>query len=322
MRARLFMGLAWPAGVIVCALAAIPAIAQVANSAQVTDSADAAYASASPPSNPTDGNTQAGTASDAGNDNDILGHALIFDPASLADTGPSKPLNLPGLPAPKPMDVSRTDQPDGSSTVVVKKPLATEWDSTVGADLGLAATPPESLRAAQSLPGLSNGSGSGAAWASVGVTQFASVDARLDPTNDQGKFGTTLKHAIPLGQRFSVTLQDTSSVTQTFNPATASPSGLSNLPLMTLPAATASTSAPTPAPLHVWGNDNSLKFNVLSTGTTFGAGVTTLSNDPITHNTLSADQKVYGPLHVTTAVTDAGQPTVNKSISAGLKLNW
>lgn len=31
------------------------------------------------------------------------------------------------------------------------------------------------------------------------------------------------------------------------------------------------------------------------------------SNDPVTHNTLSAEQKLYGPLQVTTAVTDFGQ---------------
>ena len=49
---------------------------------------------------------------------------------------------------------------------------------------------------------------------------------------------------------------------------------------------------------------------------------TAASNDPLTHNTLSADQKLYGPLHVTTAVTDLGQPSASRSIRAGLTLNW
>jgi hypothetical protein len=31
---------------------------------------------------------------------------------------------------------------------------------------------------------------------------------------------------------------------------------------------------------------------------------------------------VYGPLHVTTSVTDFGHSTTSKSITAGLKLNW
>ncbi|MGB8747649.1 MAG: hypothetical protein WCD54_17005 [Pseudolabrys sp.] len=46
------------------------------------------------------------------------------------------------------------------------------------------------------------------------------------------------------------------------------------------------------------------------------------SNDPVTHNTLSAEQKLYGPLQVTTAVTDFGQTSSSKSISAGFKLHW
>jgi hypothetical protein len=71
-----------------------------------------------------------------------------------------------------------------------------------------------------------------------------------------------------------------------------------------------------------WGNEKAAKFDILPTGTTLGAGLVTASNDPITHNTLSAEQKVYGPLHVTTAVTDVGQTTSSKSITAGLKLNW
>ncbi|MGC1695579.1 MAG: hypothetical protein WA743_09925, partial [Pseudolabrys sp.] len=76
-----------------------------------------------------------------------------------------------------------------------------------------------------------------------------------------------------------------------------------------------------PAP-RTWGTEKTVKFDVLSTGTTFGAGVTTASNDPVTHNTFSAEQKLYGPLHVTTAVTDFGQPTAGKSLTAAYKLSW
>ena len=44
---------------------------------------------------------------------------------------------------------------------------------------------------------------SGAAWASVGVPNLAIVDARVDPSNDQGKLGTTFKHSIPVGSNFA-----------------------------------------------------------------------------------------------------------------------
>jgi hypothetical protein len=93
-------------------------------------------------------------------------------------------------------------------------------------------------------------------------------------------------------------------------------SGPADLPLMTLPQPGV-LAAP-----QVFGNEKSVKFNILPTGTTLGAGVATASNDPVTHNTLSAEQKLYGPLQVTTAVTDVGQTTTNKSITAGFKLNW
>ena len=34
-------------------------------------------------------------------------------------------------------------------------------------------------------------------------------------TSDQGKLGTTFKHSIPIGEQYSLTLQNSYSVTQT-----------------------------------------------------------------------------------------------------------
>ncbi len=239
----------------------------------------------------------------------ILGNALVFDPAALA-TPPKKPLHLPGT-SDKSYDVKRTEKPDGSTTVVVKQPLPTEWENSVGADLAPSNTG-ASAAYDRPLPTTRDGFGAGAAWASVGVPNIASVDARVDPSNEQGKLGGTLKHSIPFGGRFAVTVQDTYSVTETM----AQPTGPTDMPLMALPA--------NPAPLtpQVFGNEKAVKFNILPTGTTLGAGVATASNDPVTHNTLSAEQKLYGPLQVTTAVTDFGQTTSSKSITAGFKLHW
>jgi len=173
-------------------------------------------------------------------------------------------------------------------------------DAKVGADLDLTANAPDGYQ-----PGKSRAySGSGAAWASVGVLpNLATVDARVDPSNDQGKLGTTFQHSLPLGSKFSVTLKNSYSVTETF-------SGSSVAINSTLPVP------------QVWGNEKAAKFNILPTGTTLGAGLASASNDPVTHRTLSAEQKLYGPLQVTTAVTDIGQPISNKSISARFKLNW
>ena len=140
----------------------------------------------------------------------LLGNALVFDPAALA-TPPKKPLRLPGT-SDKSYEVKRTEKPDGSTTVVVKQPLPTGWDNSVGADLA-----PSNTGAGAAydrpLPTTRDGFGAGAAWASVGVQNIGSVDARVDPTNEQGKLGGTLKHSIPFGGRFAVTVQDTYSVT-------------------------------------------------------------------------------------------------------------
>ncbi len=243
-----------------------------------------------------------------------LGQALLFDPANAASGTPAQPLRLPGLNDPNKFDVSHTDRPDGSSTLVVKQPLASEWDAKVGADLSLTA-PADGYRSGKPLPVARADQDSGAAWASVGLPNLASVDARVDPNNDQGKLGTTFKHSIPVGGKFSVTLQDSYAVVESFSQPATVPSVV---PLMAAPVA-ATTTAPTP---QIWSSEKAVKFDVLTTGTSFGAGIATASNDPVTHNTLSADQKLYGPLHVTTAVTDFGQTTASKSITAGLKLNW
>ena len=198
--------------------------------------------------------------------------------------------------------------------MVVKKPLAAdEWNATVGADVNLAATPPDTYRVDQPMPTAADSTGSGAAWASIGVPNLASLDTRVAAGSDQGKIGTTLKRSIPLGSRFSVTVQDTYSVTDTFN---SSADGASNQPLLeTAPAAN-------PTPQYVYGNEKLAKLDYLPTGTTLSAAVSSSSIDPVTHKTFSADQKIYGPLHVTTALTDIGEPTASKSISARFKLNW
>jgi hypothetical protein len=286
---------------VMCAFVCAPSAALAQGPAK--DSANAAYASASPSSNPTDDEpAPPADSTPSAEDSAMLENSLTFDPASMDSAAPAKTLRLPRLSSPANLDIKRTDLPDGTSTVAVKQPLPIDWDAKVGADLGLAASQPDGYQ-----PGKSRiYSGSGVAWASVGVlSNLATVDARVDPSNDQGKLGTTFKHSTPLGREFSVTVQNSYSVTETFSASS---------------AGTAISSAQ-PSP-QIWGNEKVAKLDILPTGTTFGAGLVSNSADPVTHNTLSAEQKLYGPLRVTTAVTDIGQPVSSKSISAGFKLNW
>ncbi len=249
----------------------------------------------------------------------MLGRALLFDTATFETKKPVNELHAHSLSQPAELDVKSNDKPDGSNAVAVKQPLtinALEIDSNIGANVNLAAVPPTIYEPNKPLPGrATNDTGSAAAWASLGFPNLASVDASIDQGKDQGKIGGTLKHSIPLGKQFFVTLEDNYSVIENFNIAA---------PVATAPM-TSSLAAPpqvtTPAS-SVFDNSKLVKFNVAPTGTTFGAGWSSASNDPVTHNTLSADQNVFGPLHVTTSMTDAGQPTVNKTITAGFKLKW
>lgn len=244
----------------------------------------------------------------------LIGRALQYDPATLS-TAPAKSLKTPALKRDKTFDVSRTNsQADGSGTVVVRQTLSPEWDAKVGADLNLAGNNPVSYQPQTPLDAYSRRSGGGAAWASIDVTESATVDARVDPNNDQGRVAGTLKHSMPVGKSLSVTLQNSVSVTDTYG--TQGPSAPAGLPMMTLPQDSGSGRS------QVLGNEQAVKFNVLPTGTTLGAAVASSSGDPVTHNTLSAEQKLLGPLSVKTSVSDVGQTTASKSISAGFKLNW
>jgi len=316
--------LLWPPlGLLLCALAGAPALAQAVLPDGSTQAAQPPAVSDTvlPDETLPDQTLPDQALPDQALPDDLaLGDALTFDPSKLVVAKPAKPLRLPGLASGKQFDVTsfavtRADRPNGSSTVTLNDSLASDWDAKVGADIGVAATPPTTFWSEQPLPGTFGDRGSGAAWASVGLPNLASIDARLDPSNEQSKLGTTLKHAMPLGSSLSVTLQDTLSLTQTLG-----------TPVVNAPTALVMAAPPPPpavaAPTQVWTDQKLVKFDILPTGTSVSAGVASSSIDPVTHNTLRADQKLLGPLHVTTAVTDVGQPTVSKSVSAGLRLTW
>jgi hypothetical protein len=291
---------------LACAFAALP-------DAQAQDIRITAPAVApSPPANPADETTRPLTPEESA----LLGQVLSFDPADLAGKQSARPLRLQTLSKPRKLSVSGAQNPDGSRKVVVKQPLAAaDWEANVGADLKTATPPAIGFAPGRPFPGTADDAGAAAAWASIGVPNLASVDARLDPANERSKLGGTLKHSVPVGKDISVTVQNTYSVTETFSsPAT----GLAGLPLL----AAAPPAADSQGPTEVYGSEKSVKLAIGSTGTTLAAGVTTASNDPVMHDTLSADQKLFGPLHVTTAVSDIGQPVTNKSVTAGFKLNW
>jgi hypothetical protein len=201
--------------------------------------------------------------------------------------------------SPYPAKWNRIDHPDGSADYSVNKPLAAPWDASIGADISTAAPLPDTLPPGQ-LPGtLPSNAGSGSAWANLVVPHFATVEVRAEPGNGYDKLGTKLERSLPLGKSFSITAQSSLGITETTALA---------------PSADAAT--------RLFSTDNSLQLNMIATGTSFAAGTSTVSDDPVTHSRFSAAQKLYGPLNVTGTVNDPGQPTNNVSLTAGMNFTW
>jgi hypothetical protein len=139
--------------------------------------------------------------------------------------------------------------------------------------------------------------------------------ARLG-ASEPSKRGATLRRSLPVGGKNSVTLESSYAVTETLATMPPSAAGAG----VTLPA---DLSGATAAPAaRVWSTDRAVKFNIGATGTTLGAGLASSSADSVTHSRLSAEQKLFDALSVTTAVTEPGTPASSKSVSAGFKWKW
>lgn len=229
----------------------------------------------------------------------VLSRALNFDAVAPATPTPARSFGVASLAQPPDPHVSRNEHADGSSTVAVAQRLSSDWNAKVGVDV--AAAPATTYEPDKPLPSAAKDKPSGGAWASLGVTRFATIDARVDPGSEQGKLGATIAHSVPLGDHMSVKLHSRYAVSDTVAPASTR-DGAATAPVVS--------------------SDQSVKLGIGATGSTLSASVSANSTDPEVHDTLSADQKVYGPLHVTTAITDAGRPKSSKSVTAAFKLTW
>ena len=207
----------------------------------------------------------------------------------------------------EPVFGNRTDKPDGSTALSVGRRLPIEWDTKVGVDAKLAPEPAPAL-ADSMLANPSVTRSSGAVWGSMSgpgvapvIFDKTAVEARLDAGQEKGQLAATLSRTVPISRDVSVTLQDKYSLTQS------------------LPG---SATSPQPSAGAVWQSDRSLRLNWAPTSTTLSAGVLSSNNDNQWHNKLGAEQKIIGPLNVTTSITDPGTAASSKSIAAGFKHTW
>src|SRR5262249_12544532 len=232
----------------------------------------------------------------------LLGPARAQAPEHPTDEAPLK------LPTDAPLDLS-TPEPDSGKlkgmTPFADRASALDWNGKAGIDYRKPSFPAADLQpgapTAGSVPDQSNG----VAWATVTAPGFqfplgwdqTSIETRVDPSQEQGKLGTTLSRSVPVGENVTATLQN--------GLAVSSP----------LPNATTHN--------HGWTSSQSLRFNVLPTDTSVSLGANISSTDEKWLPSLSAEQKLFGgPFSVTGSVSETPTGETSKSLTAGFKRQW
>jgi hypothetical protein len=204
---------------------------------------------------------------------------------------------------------SAQDKSNGASALSVKQPVIPFWDTRVGADLTVARQQPSSVsEALQQKFTTGEQQSSGAAWAAMtapgvgSIWDKTAIEARVDPSQEQSRFGTSLSKSVPLGgEQTSLTLQNGTNVTQ---------QGLAPIPGITGRAA------------RNYALDQSAKLSIADTGTSFIAGQTLSSADDKWLRKIGAEQQLFGGVSVSGSIGETPQGAPNKSISAGFKRSW
>jgi hypothetical protein len=196
---------------------------------------------------------------------------------------------------------SRKDHKDGSSSLTFGTKLPTAVETKLGVELGLAG-PGELGPDPGKLLEKPDDRNAGAGWASMvlptvpfGFTK-AKVDARFDPTQDHGKFGMAVSR--PVGESVLMTLQNSYAVTG------------ASMPIM-----------PNPIGQHV-ETGQTLRFDLLSTDTALSAGTKSSTIDDKSLRTISAEQKIIGPLSITGSVSETPTGLLDRTLKAGFRKTW
>jgi hypothetical protein len=228
---------------------------------------------------------------------DRLDFSLLDDAASTA------PITRASIPPPASLLSrsattigSRTYKLDGSMTMSAGERMAAPWDANWDAKVGVDLAAPAGA-----------GEDHGTGWANValpaariGLDQ-ATIDARIDPSSDQGKLSTALSRSVPIGDGLSLTLQNGYSVTQTL----ANPNGM-----------------PAPANPRVYVGNGGVRLQ-FPTATALTAGAQMSSMDDRLTPSLSAEQKLFDtPLSITGTISQLPTGETDRSIMAGFRRTW
>ena len=233
---------------------------------------------------------------------------LNVDASTLIAPKASKPRGGPQ--AGNEMSWSSNDKPNGSAAVTVKQSLSPFWDTRVGADMTVVRRPPSTMSELLSEKLANGGSApqsSGTAWAAVtapgvgSIWDKTAVEARVDPSQEQSKLGTSLSKSLPLNEQYSLTLQNGYNLIQ---------QGIVPVPGIVA------------HPTRNYEVDRSAKLSIADTGTSLIAGQTLSSSDDRWLGKVGAEQKLFDGVSIQGSIGETPQGVTNKSVSAGFKRSW
>jgi hypothetical protein len=261
-------------------------------------------------------------------DTDIKGLELDWSQlnvdASTLATSPASKTRSPQAAASSETSWSSKDKSNGAAAVSVKQSLSPFWDTRIGADMTVARQPTAPTTSELLSEKLANGGNapqsSGTAWAAVtapgvgSIWDKTAIEARVDPGQDQSKLGTSLSKSLPLGEQYSLTLQNGYNVIQ---------QGHSSLPCADCVHLSA---VPVPGiasrPARNYQTEQSAKLSIADTGTSFIAGQTLSTTDDKWLRKIGAEQKLFDGVSITGSVAETAQGATNKSLTAGFKRSW
>ena len=227
---------------------------------------------------------------------------------------------LATVPAPKPrppkpavgagLSWSSKDKANGAADLSVKQALSPFWDARIGADMTVVHQP-QTLTSAdllrQKISGDQPSQSTGTAWAAVtapgvgSIWDKTAIEARVDPALEQSKLGTSLSKSLPLGDQYSLTLQNGYYIIQ---------QGMVPVPGIAA------------HPVRDYRTEQLAKLSIADTGTSFTTGQSLSSTDDRWLHRIGAEQKLPGGVTIAGSIGETALGTLNKSLTAGFKRSW
>jgi hypothetical protein len=234
---------------------------------------------------------------------------LNVDASTLTTSPSSKARVVPNVGTATEMSWSSQDKPNGSAAVSVKQPLSPFWDTRVGADMTVTREPTtlSELLSEKVANGGSEPQSSGTAWASMtapgvgSIWDKTAIEARVDPSQEQSRIGTTLSKSLPLNQQYSLTLENGYNVIQ---------QGVVPVPGLVA------------HPMRNYETEQSARLSIAETGTSFSAGQSLSSTDDKWLRRIGAEQKLFGGVSISGSIGETPLGTANKSLTAGFRQSW